>query len=104
MQFVAVQPASSYTKNVWVLREGHELSFPLEKAQRALGKSVEVENLEGTWDGCVTGRLGTITGVVDDRRRAESDGRTERIIFGAVAGLGFERDSEKRGRNKDLKS
>ena len=42
---MAVQPASSYTKDVWVLRKGHELSFPLEKAQRALGKSVEVENL-----------------------------------------------------------
>lgn len=45
MQFMAVQPASSYTKDVWVLREGHELSFPLEKAQRALRESVEVKNL-----------------------------------------------------------
>lgn len=42
---MAIQPASSNTKDVWVLRKGHELSFPLEKAQGALGKSVEVENL-----------------------------------------------------------
>ena len=45
VQFMAVQPASSYTKDVWVLGKGHELSFPLEKAQRALWESVEVENL-----------------------------------------------------------
>jgi len=33
VQFVAVQPASSDTKDVWVLRKGHQLSFPLKKAQ-----------------------------------------------------------------------
>jgi len=65
---MAVQPASSNTKDIWVLGKGHELSFPLEKAQRALGKPVEVENLEGTWDGSVTGGLWTIGRIVDDRR------------------------------------
>jgi hypothetical protein len=104
VQFMTVQPASSYTKDVWVLGKGHELSFPLEKAQGVLGKSVEVENLEGTWDGRVSGRLWTIGGIVNDRGRAETDGWTSRVIFGAVAVFGFERDSEKRGRNKDLKS
>lgn len=29
--------------------------------------------------------LGAITRIVNDRRRTEADGRTERIIFGAVA-------------------
>jgi hypothetical protein len=33
VQFMAIQPASSDTKNVRVLRKGHQLSFPLKKAQ-----------------------------------------------------------------------
>jgi hypothetical protein len=67
VQLVAVQPGSSDPKDVWVLRKGHELSFPLEKAQRALGKFVEVENLESTWDVCVRGSPRMIRRIVHDR-------------------------------------
>jgi hypothetical protein len=84
---MAVQPASSDAKDVWMLRKGHELCFPLEKAQRALGKSVEVENLEGTWYRRALGILRVVRRLIDDGRRAKSDRRSERIIFCAVAAM-----------------
>ena len=49
-----------------MLRKGHELGFPLKKAQRALGKSVKIENLQGARYWPVLGRFGMIRRVVHD--------------------------------------
>jgi hypothetical protein len=98
--FMAVQPASSDAKDVWMLGEGHELCLPLEKAQRALWKSVEVENLEGTWYRRALRILRVVRRLIDDGRRAKSDPRSERIIFCSVAAID-ERLSEPNGPRED---
>ena len=48
-------------------------------------KLVEVENLKGTWNRYALGTLWKVCCVVNDRRCAKSDARTEGVIFCAVA-------------------
>lgn len=86
MEFVAVDPASTYAKDVRVLRKGHELGLALKASERMQGEGVEIKDLEraGIWTrGFWRGRV--VHGCVYDRGRAEPDGGTDGVVAGAIA-------------------
>lgn len=45
VEFVTVHPRPTYTKDVGMLRKGHELCLPLQELQGSQGEAVKVEDL-----------------------------------------------------------